>query len=87
MAAEPVVKRAIAFVDGQNLFFAAKDAFGYTHPNYDFPALASTICASKSWDLTETRFYTANSDWVKIDRATYDKAIDPRDYRRPKPTR
>ncbi len=35
MSSEPPVKRAIAFVDGQNLFHAARKAFGYTYPNYD----------------------------------------------------
>jgi hypothetical protein len=29
MPAEPAIKRAVAFVDGQNLFYAAKTAFGY----------------------------------------------------------
>ncbi len=58
MAVEPAVKRAVAFVDGQNLFFAAKDAFGYSYPNYDFPALAKLVCEAKQWVLAETRFYT-----------------------------
>ena len=60
MAPEPAVKRAVAFVDGQNLFFAAKDAFGYTHPNYGFPALADAVCASKGWNLTETAVLHGN---------------------------
>ena len=38
---EPAIKRAIAFVDGQNLFYAAKEAFGYTYPNYDPDSLVS----------------------------------------------
>ena len=29
---EPSVKRAIAFVDGQNLFCAVREAFGYSEP-------------------------------------------------------
>ncbi len=33
MPAEPAVKRAIAFFDGQNLFYATKYAFGYSWPN------------------------------------------------------
>jgi len=41
MPTEPQTKRAIAFVDGQNLFYAAKEAFGYSHPNYDVLALAT----------------------------------------------
>jgi hypothetical protein len=35
---EPQPKRAIVFFDGQNLFYAAREAFGYTHPNYDAQA-------------------------------------------------
>lgn len=39
MPAEPAIKRAVAFVDGQNLFYAARAAFGYHFPNYDVLAL------------------------------------------------
>jgi hypothetical protein len=35
MPTEPGIKRAFAFFDGQNLFYAAKEAFGYPFPNYD----------------------------------------------------
>jgi hypothetical protein len=35
VTAEPPVKRAFVFIDGQNLFHAAKEAFGYSYPNYD----------------------------------------------------
>jgi hypothetical protein len=35
MSVEPEVKRAVAFFDGQNLFHAVKNAFGYKYPNYD----------------------------------------------------
>jgi uncharacterized LabA/DUF88 family protein len=55
---EPPVKRAIAFVDGQNLFFAAKQAFGHTWPNCRFPELANAVCNARGWQLVETRFYT-----------------------------
>jgi len=58
MPAQPVSKRTIAFVDGQNLFYAVKYAFGYTYPNYDPLALARNICNAKGWLLTETHFYT-----------------------------
>ena len=44
MPAEFVKKSAIAFVDGQNLFHAVLEAFGYTYPNYDVLALAKAIC-------------------------------------------
>jgi uncharacterized LabA/DUF88 family protein len=55
---EPTTKRAIAFVDGQNLFRAAKQAFGHPYPNYDILALASHLCAHQSWQLQQVRFYT-----------------------------
>jgi hypothetical protein len=32
MPAEPPVKRATAFIDGQNLFHNVRNAFGYTFP-------------------------------------------------------
>lgn len=38
MSSEPQVKRTRAYVDGQNLFHGAKEAFGYTYPNYDIKA-------------------------------------------------
>jgi uncharacterized LabA/DUF88 family protein len=58
MPIEPSVKRAVAFVDGQNLFYAVKKAFGYAWPNYDPLALAEGICRSKGWTLNQTCFYT-----------------------------
>ena len=54
----PDAKRAIAFFDGQNLFHGAKEALGYTYPNYDAGLLAREICALKGWHLAQTRFYT-----------------------------
>jgi uncharacterized LabA/DUF88 family protein len=58
MPIEPDAKRAVVFVDGQNLFYAVKEAFGYTFPNYDIPALASAVCARGGWMLSGVRFYT-----------------------------
>jgi hypothetical protein len=55
MLTEPSGKRAVAFVDGQNLYHAARQAFGYTYPNYDVHALVSAICQSHTWTLAETR--------------------------------
>jgi len=49
---QAVGARAIAFVDGQNLFYAAKDAFGYEYPNYDVLKLARRVSADKGWVLT-----------------------------------
>lgn len=59
---EPSTKRAVAFVDGQNLFHAAREAFGYTYPNYNALALAQAVCTSRSWQLGQTRFYTGIPD-------------------------
>lgn len=56
--AEPLSKRVFAFVDGQDLFHAARTAFGHRHPNYDVGKLAAAICAAKTWTLVQTCFYT-----------------------------
>ena len=40
MPAEPDIKRADSFIDGQNLYRHAKDAFGHHHPNFDPRRLA-----------------------------------------------
>lgn len=62
MPKEPTAKRTVAFFDGQNLFHAAREAFGYTYPNYDPVCLAHAICQSKSWQLKQVRFYTGIPD-------------------------
>src|SRR5438132_14221418 len=62
MPPEPPVKRPVVFVDGQNLFHAAREAFGYTYPNYDIRALAERMCAGRGWQLTQARFYTGIPD-------------------------
>lgn len=60
---EPPVKRVVAFVDGQNLFHAAREAFGYTFPNYDVACLATEVCALEpGWQLSQARFYTGVPD-------------------------
>jgi len=46
------------FVDGQNLFYAVKRAFGYRHPNYAIATLAETVCREQGWQCTQTSFYT-----------------------------
>jgi uncharacterized LabA/DUF88 family protein len=58
MPAEPTLKRAVAFVDGQNLFRAAMTAFGHNYPNYDIAALARSVCVRQGWQLAQARFYT-----------------------------
>ena len=62
MPREPQTKRVIAFVDGQNLFYAAKSAFGYSHPNYDVKKLTDEICSQRGWELQQVRFYTGLPD-------------------------
>jgi len=47
---EPAVKRAVAFIDGQNLFHAAREAFGYTYPSYDVQRLAERLCGPRGGD-------------------------------------
>ena len=62
MRAEPETRRAVVYVDGQNLFHAVRHAFGYTYPNYDVLALARRLCEGQGWELTEVRFYTGIPD-------------------------
>ena len=62
MLTEPPIKRAVVFIDGQNLFHSAKEAFGYAFPNYDVTKLASKICLEKGWQLEQVRFYTGVPD-------------------------
>jgi uncharacterized LabA/DUF88 family protein len=69
MLSEPTVKRAFAFFDGQNLFYSAKEAFGYSYPNYDPKALTENICSAKGWTVAGIHFYTGipsvsdKADW------------------------
>lgn len=58
MTGEPALKRAVAFIDGQNLFHAAKEAFGHRSPNYDPLTLAQHVCEQQGWDLKGCNFYT-----------------------------
>jgi uncharacterized LabA/DUF88 family protein len=55
---EPAEKRAVVFVDGQNLFHTAKKVFGHSGPNYDIASLAQKVARDQGWKLVETRFYT-----------------------------
>ena len=60
------------FVDGQNLFHAARAAFDRTYPDYDVHALGRAICASNGWAPSEIRFYTGlpepsdNARWYRF---------------------
>ncbi len=51
-------KYAMAFIDGQNLFQHAMDAFGYYHPNYDPLKLHRAVCAHFGWVPNLVRFYS-----------------------------
>ena len=62
MPEEPRTKRAVSFIDGQNLFRHAKDAFGHHHPNYDPVRLAAAVCAANVWVAAGVRFYTGVPD-------------------------
>ncbi|MGH2397790.1 MAG: NYN domain-containing protein, partial [bacterium] len=46
------------FVDGQALYRSSKEAFGYTHPNYDVQKLTDKIAAQKDWQVAKIYFYT-----------------------------
>ena len=57
--------RALALIDGMNLFNNAKTAYGssgskfdYSFPNYDVTKLAKVVSAKLRSDLIQTRFYT-----------------------------
>ena len=62
MSPGPQRKDAIAFIDGQNLFGTAREAFGYTYPNYDVLKLAQAVCGKHGWTLKQVRFYTGIPD-------------------------
>jgi hypothetical protein len=62
MPVEPLVKRVVTFIDGQNLYHATRESFGYTYPNFDVKSLSQKICQTKGWNLTQVRFYTGVPD-------------------------
>jgi uncharacterized LabA/DUF88 family protein len=65
MALEPETKHAMGFIDGQNLYQHAKDAFGHHHPNYDPIKLHNAVCEAKGWQPNLVRFYTGVPDPVQ----------------------
>ncbi len=69
MQTEPLIKRTVVFVDGQNLYHGAREAFGYSYPNYDISALAQTLCSVRGWMLLQTRFYTGVADQMRAIRS------------------
>ncbi len=62
MPQEPAAKRAFAFDDGQNLYYAARTAFGYAYPNYDVRKLCRAVCQARGWELQRAHFYTGIPD-------------------------
>jgi len=58
MAEKPKHVRAVTFIDGQNLFYSAKNAFGYDYPNYNPLRLSQAFCKKNGWNLSQVRFYT-----------------------------
>ena len=64
MPLDSPTKRAVCFIDGQNLFRHAKEAFGYHHPNYDPIKLADAVCAQQGWLNAGVRFYTGTPSRV-----------------------
>ena len=58
VAPEPPTKRVVSFFDGQNLFWHAKAAFGYQHPNHDPNLLSVAVCRENGWRCHGVRFYT-----------------------------
>jgi len=62
MPNEPSLKRVNAYVDGQNLFHAARALFGAAYPDFDPRCLADRICLAQGWELAAVRFYTGVPD-------------------------
>lgn len=62
MRNEPETKKAVIFIDGQNLYRCAKDTFGHNYPNYDVKKIAERICIDQGWQLAQIRFYTGIPD-------------------------
>ena len=62
LSPEPTVKRAVIFVDGQNLFHSVRESFGYTYPNYDVAALSRAVAGTAGWNVSQMWFYTGIPD-------------------------
>jgi len=59
---EQVGKKTVVFIDGQNLYHAVRENFGYTYPNYNVKLLSEAVCNKKGWEIDEIRFYTGVPD-------------------------
>lgn len=58
MIRPPEVLRVGAFIDGQNLFAAARDAFGVRAPSFDVVALSRAVVTPRGWEVGAVRFYS-----------------------------
>lgn len=78
MRTEPEYKRVYVYIDGQNLYHAIKDAYGYVYPNYDIRKLTNSVVSlfnPQGWILKSINFYTGipsitdnrhwNHFWIK----------------------
>ena len=82
-----MTRRVISFIDGQNLFYAARQAFGYTYPNYDPRSLTEVVAAAQGWTVAGIRFYTGvpnpadnpfwHGFWAARCRAMWNEGITP----------
>ncbi len=52
----------MVFVDGQNLFHAARERFDSRWPDYDVVKLARFVCDLHGWTLEKVHFYTGVPD-------------------------
>lgn len=59
---EPENKRAIAFIDGSNVRYAAKEAFGDEIGNHNPLALAKLVCEENGWQLSGVHYYIGVPD-------------------------
>lgn len=71
---EPRQKRVMVFIDTQNLFYAVKQSFRYTYPNFNPMLLATQVCQMRGWDVSckNIRLYTGvpreadNARWARF---------------------
>jgi uncharacterized LabA/DUF88 family protein len=65
---EPTTKRAIVFIDGQNLYHCAKGAGFCREPDFDAHRLAEELCRLNRWTLEGVRFYTGIASPQRVPR-------------------
>jgi hypothetical protein len=80
MPAEPIVKRTIAFFDGQDqdLSEVSDEVRAISMQQDRWIKLACAFPVSPTYGNTRG---INKTDWLRIDRATYDACVDSRDYR------